>query len=134
MQAGRLAGLDVAGIVKKFVERAGLDAAKCGGPLAAGWPCHECGERRGASRRRRCTGLSRWCGGISGTGACSWRIARGSWGYSPEASLDAVPLYYVLFKPFWTAGLAHGFLLTTPQRPNAMGTINARDPPARSRT
>ncbi|MBZ5596503.1 MAG: hypothetical protein LAP39_30040 [Acidobacteriia bacterium] len=81
VQPGRLSGIDVARIVKKLAERAGLDAAKYAGhSLRAGHATSA--AIAGASERAimRQTGPSVGADGeedTSGTGTCSGRFALG---------------------------------------------------------
>jgi integrase len=82
VQAGRLSGIDVARVVKKLAERAGLDAGKYAGiPYGQATPQlpQSRALRSGPSCGRPGIGPFRWYGGISGTGVCSGRIARGNW-------------------------------------------------------
>jgi len=45
--AGRLSGIDVARVVKKLADRAGLDAANYAGAFAPSRTCHQRGHCRG---------------------------------------------------------------------------------------
>ena len=84
VQAGRLNGIDVARIVKKLAERAGLDSAKYAGhSLRAGHATSA--AIAGASERsdhepNRAQVAFRWCAGTSGMARCGARTARQSWG------------------------------------------------------
>ena len=89
VQPGRLSGIDVARVVKKLAERAGLDPAKYAGhSLRAGHATSA--AIAGASERsimnQTAIGRFRWCGDTFVTAVCSERIVQVSWGCSGIAT------------------------------------------------
>jgi hypothetical protein len=85
VQPGRLSPIDVARVVKKLAQRAGLDSAKYAGhSLRAGHATSAAiaGASEWSIMNRPATGACRWFGGTFGMAVYSARIAAGSSGCS----------------------------------------------------